>query len=293
MPNTYYVAQGLDGEQIEAALEAIDGVVTPENNGKVLVVENGKIVAKSASTWTDAPVLEPVTIRQNGTTTPPTGVDGFNSVTVAVPGAGYIEPLTVTQNGTYTPPSGVDGFSPVVVNVQGGSGMVDCDYAQFDGSAFIELPFTLDADYEITVDFDALSYINDQSVIGTSVSVNRVFLTQYSNAWYTNNGSVTSFSGATTGRHIFAVKVDGLYFDGEKKLNYTPITDTNARLYLSGRASGQNFRGKIYSYKIEKISDGTLVSNLKPKKAYGLSFLFDEVSQTGYANGISYCANDE
>lgn len=32
-------------------------------------------------------------------------------------GSGAIEPLTVTENGTYTPPEGVDGYSPVSVNV--------------------------------------------------------------------------------------------------------------------------------------------------------------------------------
>lgn len=119
MPNTYYVAQGLDGEQIEAALTAINGVVTPENNGKVLAIEKGKIVAKSVSEWTDAPVLEPLNAIANGDYVPESGVDGFNSVHVAVPGAGNIQPLNVTENGTYTPPSGVDGYGPVTVNVSG------------------------------------------------------------------------------------------------------------------------------------------------------------------------------
>ena len=122
MPNTYYVAQGLNGEQVEAALTAINGVISNENNGKVLAIEAGKIVAKSASEWTDTPVLESVTITENGTTTPPTGVDGFNSVTVNVQGGGnaVVQPLSVTQNGTYNPPSGVDGYAPVTVNVSGG-----------------------------------------------------------------------------------------------------------------------------------------------------------------------------
>lgn len=123
MPDINYVAQGLDGEQIEAALEAIDGVVTQENNGKVLAIENGKIVAKSASEWTDAPVLEPLSVTANGDYTPGAGVDGFNSVHVAVPGAGNIQPLSVTENGTYDPPSGVDGYAPVTVNVSGGGGL--------------------------------------------------------------------------------------------------------------------------------------------------------------------------
>lgn len=31
-----------------------------------------------------------------------------------------IEPLAITENGTYTPPAGVDGYAPVTVNVAGG-----------------------------------------------------------------------------------------------------------------------------------------------------------------------------
>lgn len=123
MPNTYYDSE-LTGEQIGAALTAIDGVVTQENNGKVLAIENGKIVAKSASEWTDTPVLEPLNVIANGDYVPKSGVDGFSSVHVAVPGAGNIKPLSVTENDTYNPPSGVDGFAPVTVNVQGGGPVV-------------------------------------------------------------------------------------------------------------------------------------------------------------------------
>lgn len=121
MPNTYYDSE-LTGEQIEAALSAIHGVVTPQNNGKVLAIEDGAIVAKSASEWTDTPVLEPLSVTANGDYTPDAGVDGYNAVHVAVPGAGNIQPLNVTENGTYNPPSGVDGYSPVTVNVSGGGG---------------------------------------------------------------------------------------------------------------------------------------------------------------------------
>lgn len=46
MANTYYDSK-LTGEEIEAALTAIDRLIVPANNGKVLVIENGKIVAKS------------------------------------------------------------------------------------------------------------------------------------------------------------------------------------------------------------------------------------------------------
>ena len=35
-------------------------------------------------------------------------------------GGGVIQPLAVTDNGTYTPPAGVDGYAPVTVGVAGG-----------------------------------------------------------------------------------------------------------------------------------------------------------------------------
>lgn len=156
MPNTSFDSE-LTGEQIEAVLNAIHGVVTPENNGKILAIEGVEIVAKSASEWTDTPVLEPLSVTENGDYTPEEGVDGYNAVHVAVPGAtlttksitsngtynasqdnadGYssvtvnvpggavVQPLSVTENGTYNPPSGVDGFAPVTVNVSGGGGVV-------------------------------------------------------------------------------------------------------------------------------------------------------------------------
>lgn len=50
-------------------------------------------------------------------------VTNYASADVDVQGSGVvIQPLSVTQNGTYTPPSGVDGYAPVAVNVSGGGG---------------------------------------------------------------------------------------------------------------------------------------------------------------------------
>ena len=86
MANTYYDSH-LTAAEIEAALEAIDGVIVPANNGKVLAINNGKLEARS--------------VQWGG-------------------GSAVVQPLSVTQNGTYNPPSGVDGYAPVTVSVSGG-----------------------------------------------------------------------------------------------------------------------------------------------------------------------------
>lgn len=181
MPKTYYDSE-LTGAQIESALKAIHGVVTPSNNGKVLCIDNGAIAAKSASEWGHGAVLEPLNVTANGDYTPPSGTDGFDevhvavpsatlttknitsngtynassdnadgysSVTVAVPGGATVQPLSVTENGTYTPPSGVDGYAPVTVNVSGG-GIDDwaslTNYIESSGTQYIDTGYTLPAD---------------------------------------------------------------------------------------------------------------------------------------------------
>ena len=121
MANTYYNSQ-LTAAEIEAALEAIEGVIVPANNGKVLAISNGKLEARSVQWGGGEPTIEPLSVIANGTYTAPSGVDGYSPVTVNVSGgSAVVEPLSVTQNGTYNPPSGVDGYAPVTVNVSGGS----------------------------------------------------------------------------------------------------------------------------------------------------------------------------
>ena len=65
-----------------------------------------------------APVLDDITITENGHYTPPTGVDGYDDITVNVPApAPVLDDITITENGHYTPPTGVDGYDDITVNV--------------------------------------------------------------------------------------------------------------------------------------------------------------------------------
>lgn len=52
MANTYYDST-LTKEQMQSALSAIYGVISEQNNGRVLAIENGKIVAKTVSDVSD------------------------------------------------------------------------------------------------------------------------------------------------------------------------------------------------------------------------------------------------
>ena len=83
MANTYYDSD-LTAGQIDLALKAISDVIVPANNGKILVIQSGKIKAKSAGEIGQV-TLETLNATANGDYYPGTGVDGFDEVHVAVP----------------------------------------------------------------------------------------------------------------------------------------------------------------------------------------------------------------
>lgn len=100
-------------------------------NEGVMVDENDVIYINTGDPPVPVePVIESLSVTQNGTYTVPSGVDGYNPVSVDVPvPQPVLNSLSVTANGTYTPPSGVDGYNEVVVNVpSGGSNPAFIDY---------------------------------------------------------------------------------------------------------------------------------------------------------------------
>ena len=64
------------------------------------------------------PVLESLSVTENGVYEPAEGVDGYSDVNVSVPERiPATESLSVTENGTYEPTEGIDGYDRVVVDV--------------------------------------------------------------------------------------------------------------------------------------------------------------------------------
>ena len=165
MANTYYDSQ-LTAEEIEAALEAIDGVIVPANNGKVLAINNGKIEARS--------------VQWGG-------------------GGAVVQPLSVTQNGTYNPPSGVDGYAPVTVNVSGGGSDIDpnysCLYSYYVTKSSGSLYPSASESYTVTTagKYIAINYIvNGEAstkAIENSISTSGVVVAQDSVAHDYSNGN--------------------------------------------------------------------------------------------------------
>lgn len=123
----------LTGDQIESALNAVSGLIGQQHNGKIIVVENGHLAAKSAIEIQGG-TIDPITITSNGVYTHDQ-LGGYSPVTVNVSGGGGIpESISITRNGTYTRADG--GYSPVNVNVPLPShGMVIFDGGQTNSNA--------------------------------------------------------------------------------------------------------------------------------------------------------------
>jgi len=228
MANTYYDSQ-LTAAEIEAALEAIDGVIVPANNGKVLAINNGKLEARS--------------VQWGG-------------------GGASIEPLSVTQNGTYTASSGVDGYSPITVNVSGGGGgfVVD-EYSRlligiFDTESSIESGNTIE------VAFYANSYVNDGHIVGQSYnsSGEAFHLTTYSNRWYVGGIGEANFaadsdcplSGADI---VYKAKTGEIRMNGVVKTTSFTMPNQPSYTYKLNTRGGSVSTNGVYKYKYVKVYD--------------------------------------
>ena len=101
--------------RIRAALEnKTSGGITP--SGDINITENGNYdVTKYANAVVDVPTPEPV-----------------------------IQPLTVTENGTFTAADGVDGYSPVTVNVPSSGGSSQYATGTMAGSGSNDMSFSVD-----------------------------------------------------------------------------------------------------------------------------------------------------
>lgn len=214
------------------------------------------------------PVIEPLSVTENGTYTAPTGVDGYSPVSVTVPSGPtpVIEPITITENGIYTVPSGVDGYSPITVNVESGGGFVVDTYSQLLSSVF-DTESSILGGNTIEVAFYAESYVNDGHIVGQSYATtgSTFHLTTYSNKWFIGGTNEASFNADSDcplygADIVYKAKTGEVSMNGVvKTTNFTMPSDRSAFTYKLNTRGGKVSTRNIYKYRYVKVYDSNNV----------------------------------
>lgn len=153
------------------------------------------------------PVIESLSVTENGTYLVPEGVDGFNPVSVSVPASSpVIEPISITQNGTTTAPLGIDGYSPITVNVPSSGGGMEETWedsmvgtihsltARYSSVDIVNSEFSFSASsfFIPTLFFDGAKLLLEVGTLSLSGSINRRLITSVQ---YPDNGFVYRNTG--------------------------------------------------------------------------------------------------
>ena len=162
----------------------------------------------------------------------------------------------------------VNGVKTSCVAIVGGTQVEEKTYAKFDGKG-INLPYKLNGDYQITVNFYESTYNSDASIIGNSNGPSYSHLTPYNNKYYSSSGtSENNFGSWSAGEHTFITNYNGSknILDGVEVSGYSPHGD-NTYVYSVGCRGGEGshgYSGYLKSYKIESISTGDVICELVP-----------------------------
>jgi len=250
MANTYYDST-LTAAQIQAALKAINDIIKPANNGKVLAVQESKIVAKSVSDYTEVPTLGSKTITANGTYNPASdNLDGYDSVAVNVPNSyaagdegkvvsnGALVAQTahakVTQNGTIDTTLN----NSVEVDVSG------------SGGTLIEKSITQNGTYNASSD-NADGY--SKVVVNVSGGGGGVTKIGYSGVTFVNTTTDDNIGDATSNHittSIASSNAGGMAPSGTEQMIYTQldVSDFNfivAKVYSAEKNTNTTYGGIV------------------------------------------------
>ena len=95
------------------AVDATDHInLVDRTNGGIIQVYPDDTITVAGGIAPSGAVIVPLQASSNGVYNAPSGVDGYNPVSIAVPSQSepVIEPLSVSANGVYTSPAGVYGY---------------------------------------------------------------------------------------------------------------------------------------------------------------------------------------
>ena len=170
------------------------------------------------------------------------------------------------------------------------------NYAKFDGTGIL-LPYTINSDYKVTVEFYETEYGANSSIIGNSYSTGSYYshLTKYNNNWYASQGTsdylLTSWTGNVLHKFVNNNGNSQNVLDDNITMAYTPTTENSIYYMIGCRESltGWGYSGYIKSYKIESISTGDAICELKPCLYDNVTpCLYDTVNKKFYyADGLT------
>lgn len=166
-------------------------------------------------------------------------------------------------------------------------------YAKFTNGTGFKLPYKVNSDYKITVIFNQTVFTQDEPILDTAYnSPYYVRLVTYNNLYWSSSGTSQNGWGSwSAGEHTFVNNVNSKnIFDGNEVQNYTP-TDANYYLTIgkvSETAARQITSNTYYKlFKIESISTGDVICELKPAMDGTTACFYDTVNDTIYtANGL-------
>lgn len=282
----YYPEAGVDG--FDEVHVSVPNSYTASDEGKV--VSNGALVVQTARSSQ---------ITQNGTYDTTLN----NEVTVNVSGGGsaVVQPLSVTQNGTYNPPSGVDGYAPVTVNVSGGGGeewTTLTNYIEASGGQYIDTGYIVnqnskievvadvpDAAYSYPALFGSRTNTSNEIVVYSEYGGGNIamvwangdspFLNRYGRS---HIGKKSLFSMEGNG-NIRLKTIDGYGFrlKGEPGSSLSPLPVFAFVLNDSGTPNGVTYC-PMKLYRMQIFENNTLVHEFLPWQENGVACLKDTMT---------------
>lgn len=152
-----------------------------------------------------------------------------------------IEALSVTENGTYTAPSGVDGYNPITVNVSGGGGGGIGTLIATKSLGHITVTSTSHTSLGISVSADVRGYDGAILVVKNNSKINGYHYLTAEAIWFNESGArnttpLKNIAISSSGSEVVQIP-NGLYgiytnsFSGD---------DDNITMALAGKFSSSD-----------------------------------------------------